>query len=184
MDHYINILIQPDAEIRLNVLLNTLYAKLHKALHDSYATNIGVSFPKYNIMLGNVLRLHGERLVLQKIMDLNWIGGMTGYCNVSSIISVPEGTKFRTVSRKQSTMSQSKLKRLIKRSSIAEEEIGEYKTKMISKGLDNPYIEFVSGSNGHKHRRYIEFGELLDQPVYGKFDQFGFSKTATIPWFD
>ena len=41
----------------------------------------------------------------------------------------------------------------------------------------------TSGSSGHKHRRYIEFGELLTQPISGNFDQFGLSKTATVPWF-
>jgi len=42
---------------------------------------------------------------------------------------------------------------------------------MFSRGLDNPYVELVSGSNGQRHRRYIEFGELLDNPVAGEFDQ-------------
>ncbi|MDH5259604.1 MAG: type I-F CRISPR-associated endoribonuclease Cas6/Csy4, partial [Gammaproteobacteria bacterium] len=26
-------------------------------------------------------------------------------------------------------------------------------------------------------------GPLLDKPVEGRFDQFGLSKTATVPWF-
>jgi CRISPR-associated endonuclease Csy4 len=54
---------------------------------------------------------------------------------------------------------------------------------MFQKGLDNPYLELESGSNGHLHRRYIVFGELMDKPMSGEFDQFGLSKTATIPWF-
>jgi len=54
---------------------------------------------------------------------------------------------------------------------------------MFTQGLDNPYLELESGSNGHKHRRYIQFGELLDAPVKGEFDQFGLSKVATVPWF-
>ncbi|MBL1320922.1 MAG: type I-F CRISPR-associated endoribonuclease Cas6/Csy4 [Methylophaga sp.] len=32
-------------------------------------------------------------------------------------------------------------------------------------------------------RRYIHFGEFLEQPVLGEFDSFGLSKTATVPWF-
>lgn len=184
MNYYVDILIKPDSEKRLNVLLNTIYTKLHKALHDRAAKNIGVSFPKYNVTLGNVLRIHGEKTVLDTLLSLNWIGGMSGYCEVSPVLSVPPGAKFRTVSRKQTTMSQSKLRRLIKRGSMSEDEIRQYKAKMFSKGLDNPYVELVSGSNGQKHRRYIEFGEVLDEPVFGKFNQFGLSKTATVPWFD
>ena len=80
-------------------------------------------------------------------------------------------------------MSPAKLKRLFKRGSITDDEVKQYKVKMFAKGLDNPYLEIVSGSNGQRHRRYIEFGPLLDNPVEGAFDQFGLSKTATIPWF-
>jgi len=54
---------------------------------------------------------------------------------------------------------------------------------MFQQGLDNPYLELDRSSNGHKHRRYIQFGELKTQIIEGAFDQFGLSKTATIPWF-
>jgi len=106
-----------------------------------------------------------------------------GYRVVSDILPVPEQTKFRTVSRIQSNMTDAKSRRLIKRGSLSPEEAKQYKAKMFSKGLDNPYLELKSGSNGHLHRRYIQFGELLDEPVAGDFDQFGLSKVATVPWF-
>ena len=184
MDHYVDISVLSDSEFPTTVLLSSLYAKLHKTLHDLATTNIGVSFPKYNITLGNILRIHGEQAVLHDLLGLNWLGGMSGYCDVSSVKPVPLKTKFRTVSRKQTTMSQSKLRRLVKRGSIMGNEIGPYKAKMLSKGIDNPYVELMSGSNGQKYRRYIEFGEVVEQPILGKFDQFGLSKTSTVPWFD
>ena len=121
---------------------------------------------------------------MQKLQNSNWIGGMHGYCKIDEIQLVPTDAKFRTISRVQTTMSQSKLNRLIKRGFISDDEIKKYKAKMFSKGLDNPYIELVSASNGHKHRRYITFGELQDHPTSGQFDFFGLSKEATIPWFD
>jgi len=183
MNYYIDLLIQPNKEVRLNVLLNSIYTNLHKALCDLRSTSIGVSFPKYEITLGNVLRIHGEEPDLAKLQGLSWLGDMGGYCEVSDIAVVPVDTKFRTISRKQATMSQSKLNRLLKRGSITKEEAESYKAKMFAKGLDKPYLELQSGSNGHKHRRYLEFGELLDEPVKGNFDLFGLSKTATVPWF-
>lgn len=183
MDSYIDIFIKPDPEMPLNRLLNAIYNKLHKALYDLASTNIGVSFPKHKVTLGNILRIHGEKSALHDLNSMGWVGSMSGYCNVSSVTSVPEGSKFRTVSRKQATMSQAKLRRLIKRGSMLEDGIRQYKAKMFSKGLDNPYVELVSGSNGQKHRRYIEFGTLLDEPVCGKFDRFGLSRIATVPWF-
>ncbi len=183
MDNYIEITLQPDSEMPLNWLLNAVYTKLHKALHGFGCTNIGVSFPQYKVILGNTMRIHGRHEALDKLMQQNWLGGMLGYCKLSGITPVPKEVNHRTISRKQSTMSPSKLRRLIERESISDEEAKQYRAKMFSKGLDNPYIELKSASNGHRHRRYIKFGELLEHPVSGEFDSFGLSKTATVPWF-
>jgi len=46
-----------------------------------------------------------------------------------------------------------------------------------------PYLVVQSVSNGQWYRRYIKMGELTDEPILGKFDTFGLSKQATIPWF-
>lgn len=183
MNYFIDIVLLPDSEFKVTVLLNSLYTKLHKALFQLKSTNIGVSFPKYNVTLGNVLRIHGEKSALDDLRELNWIGGMNGYCGIGDISAVPAETKFRIISRVQSTMSNAKLQRLIKRGSISEEDVNNYKVKMETKMFDKPYVELISSSNGHRHRRYIEFGKLLDMPVKGEFDQFGLSKTATVPWF-
>lgn len=184
MDNYIEITLRPDAEMPLNWLMNAIYTKFHKALHDLGSTSIGISFPKCKVTLGNTLRIHGSDKNLSALHQQDWLGGMKGYCKVSDITAVPESVKHCTISRKQTTMSGSKLRRLIKRGTISEEEAKQYRAKMFSKGLDNPYLELQSASNSHRHRRYIEFGELLDHPVIGEFDSFGLSKTATVPWFD
>lgn len=183
MDSYMDIKLLPDAEIPASVLMNAIYTKLHKTLYDLKLTSIGISFPKYEVTLGNVLRIHGDKSNISDLQGLSWIAGMSDYCVVSEINPVPEDVKFRTISRKQSTMSSAKMRRLLKRGSITEDEVKAYKAKMFAKGLDDPYLELVSGSNGHKHRRYIEFGNLVDEPISGEFDQFGLSKTATVPWF-
>ena len=183
MDHYIEILILPDPEFSASILMNSLYTKLHKALYDHKSTSIGVSFPHFQGNLGNLLRIHGTTSDLKKLKQQNWIGGMGGYCKVSEVMQTPPNSTYRTVSRKQPTMSQSKLNRLLKRGSISHDEIKNYKAKMQSKTLTGPYLELESGSNKNKHRRYISFGELQRNPVPGEFDTFGLSKTATIPWF-
>ena len=183
MNNYLDIQIKPDAEMRENVLLNKVYTKLHKALFSLKATEIGVSFPNNRVRLGDMIRIHASESRLTELQAINWLGGLSGYCDVATIQRVPTEAKHRNISRVQSNMTASKLRRLIKRGSISEEEAGQYKAKMFSQGLDNPYLELQSSSNGNKHRRYLEFGELLDEPVAGSFDQFGLSKTATIPWF-
>ena len=183
MNHYIDIQIKPDAEMRENVLLNKVYSKLHKALFDLNSSDIGLSFPQYEIIFGKVLRLHGNEGKLSDLQVTDWLGDLKGRCNISGIEPVPNIVLYRTISRKQSNMTEAKLRRLIKRGSISDSELKAYKAKMFTKGLDNPYLELESNSNGHKHRRYIQFGALSSESVEGLFDQFGLSKAATIPWF-
>lgn len=184
MNYYFNITLLPDTEMSIGLLMNALCAKLHKVLCDLKSTSIGVSFPKYQVTLGNILRVHGSESDLKKLQLGEWLGGMNGYCKIGEILTVPKNTKYRIVCRKQSTMSQAKLKRLLKHGTITKDKLKNYKAKMLSeKSLALPYIDLISNSNNRRHRRYIELGEILDKPIEGPFDQFGLSKTATIPWF-
>lgn len=183
MDHFIDITLLPDPEFKATVLMNAVYSKLHKKLCEHHSTDIGVSFPDYKLTLGNILRIHGSDKGLGVLLRTGWLGGMIGYCKVGEVSPIPETADHRTVRRKQTTMSEAKLKRLLKRGSIKQDDTGQYRTKMSASGLDNPYLELVSGSNGQKHRRYIQFGDLTEKPIEGEFDSFGLSKTATVPWF-
>ena len=155
MKHYIDILIKPDEEMRENVLLNKVYAKFHKALFTLKANDVGVSFPNYKVKLGNVIRIHGNQNRLSELQATNWLGGLSGYCDVSSIQPVPDNVEYRIISRKQANMTASKLRRLIKRGTINAEQAKQYKAKMFSQSLANPYLELESSSNGNKHRRYL-----------------------------
>ena len=183
MDHYINIQLKPDAEMRENVLLNKVYTKFHKALSTQKTKDIAVSFPRYKVILGDVIRIHGSQGKLTELQNTHWLGGLMGYCDVSEIQAIPSNAKHRTISRIQSNMTEAKLRRLIKRGSISTDDAKKYRAKMFTQGLDNPYLELESSSNGNKHRRYLQFSELLDEAVAGEFDQFGLSKMATVPWF-
>ena len=183
MDHYIEIKLTPDTEMRGNFLLNIVYTKLHKALFDLNNKSIGISFPDYEVLLGRRIRLHGTTADLEKLQSLNWLGSLLEYCEVHSIKKVPKKVQYRVISRKRTKMDQSNLNRLIKRGSIKPEEIKSYKAKMFSRGLDNPYVELVSNSNGNRHRHYLEFSELQSTPVEGEFNHFGVSRSGTIPWF-
>ncbi len=183
MTHYIDIRLNPKKEVRENVLLNQVYSAFHKRLYDLKSNNIAVSFPEYRLKLGKLFRIHGSKEALEKLQAKEWIGKYTGYCKVSIIQSIPDEVKYRTVSRVQQNMTEAKLRRLIKRGTIPEEDIKKYRIKMFQGGLDNPYVELVSMSNGQLHRRFIEFGELQDTETKGEFDLFGLSNVSTIPWF-
>ncbi len=183
MDHYIDIQIKPDAEMRENVLLNKVYTKLHKALFFLKSTDIGVSFPRYIVLLGNTIRIHGTASRLLELQNTNWLGGLSGYCKVAKIQVIPNDVSYCTISRKQVNMTMAKLRRLLKRGSISVLETKKYKAKMYTQSLENPFLELDSTSNGNIHRRYIEFGESQNFPENGTFDSFGLSKQATVPLF-
>ncbi len=184
MNYYFDLLFRPDEEVPIYFIRNKVFSKLHKTLYDLKSNDMGVSFPKLNLKkLGNILRLHSNQKNLEKLQATNWLGGLSGYCQITEIKPIPDKVKYRTISRKQANMTEAKLRRLIKRGSISVDDTKKYKAKMFTQGLDNAYLELDSSSNGHKHRRYIEFGRLQDISINGKFDYFGLSKTATIPWF-
>lgn len=183
MDHYIDIQLKPNTDSRINILFNKVFTNFHKALFDMKASDIGVSFPNYKVLLGDIIRIHSTQERLQQLSASNWLGDFACFCSVTSVQKVPESVNYRIISRKQQNMTNAKLKRLMQRGSITEKEIKQYKVKMYSQGLSEAYIELESTSNGHKHRRYILFGELQPEPSQGKFDYFGLSQSATIPWF-
>ncbi|MCF6146669.1 MULTISPECIES: type I-F CRISPR-associated endoribonuclease Cas6/Csy4 [Pseudoalteromonas] len=47
---------------------------------------------------------------------------------------------------------------------------------------ENLYLNFFSSSTEQIHRKSFAFSELKDKPIDGKFDSYGLSKTATVPW--
>lgn len=183
MDCYIDIKLLPTKELRENILLNQVYTAFHKRLYDLKSTEIGVSFPEYRLKLGRVFRIHGTKENLENLLKKDWLGKYEAFCKVAKIENIPQNVQYRTVSRIQQNMTEAKLRRLIKRGTISEQDIIKYRIEMYQGGLDNPYVELVSMSNGQLHRRFIEFGELNEKPTLGEFDTFGMSKNATIPWF-
>ncbi|MEP1383458.1 MAG: type I-F CRISPR-associated endoribonuclease Cas6/Csy4 [Paraglaciecola sp.] len=186
MNYYIDIRLQPDAEMRENILLNKAFTKLHKALWDLNSTDIGVSFPEAKVLLGRLVRVHSTAERLQELIATNWLGGLSGYCHpgYAEIQKVPAKIKYRRVSRWQHNMSESHLRRLIKRGSITQDEIKAYKAKMFQKQMTTlPFLEIESTSSGSHHRRYIQMSDVMNEHRNGEFDTFGLSKVATIPWF-
>ncbi len=183
MKYYIDVTIKPDQEMRGNFLLNNVFTKFHRLLSSIESTQIGISFPEFKVTLGGVMRIHGTKEQLDELQARDWLGGMSGYCTLTGTLPIPKNASYRTVSRRQSNMSQAKLNRLLKRGTISRDQVKAYKAKMFQEGINNPFLELESTSNGHKYRRYISFGEVADTPTLGTFDQFGFSKRGTIPWF-
>jgi len=183
MTHYIDIELKPTKELRENILLNQVYTAFHKRLYDLNSNNIGVSFPQYYLRLGKLFRIHAIKDVLEIFILEDWLGEYTKYCKISKILVVPQNVQHRNISRIQQNMSEAKLRRVIKRGNISQEEIKQYRIKMFQGGLDNPYVELKSMSNGQLHRRFIKFGDFQQNEIKGTFDLFGLSRNSTIPCF-
>jgi CRISPR-associated endonuclease Csy4 len=202
MNHYQDIKIFSDAECNLAFLRNKIYQKLHKAIFDLSTTEIGVSFANSkenqkdtlpNILLGDTIRIHSNKAKLQQLQNLNWLGGLAGYCKISDVLPVPDKVDgYQIISRIRQNMSLARMqKKIIHQQSKGylktDEEIRAYekyyKAKMFKTGLNNPYLELNSVSTGGKYRLYIEFGEVKNKAIVGDFNNFGLSNEATTAIF-
>ena len=172
MDSYIDIQLKPDAEMREAELSSKVFTKFHKALVTLNSNNIGISFPQVHVKLGRLFRVHGQVSALHDFQGLDWLGALSGYCQVSAVLVVPEQVQYRIVSVKRSNLSKAKLKRLIARGSIDKEGEKRYKVKMLSQGFDNPYLDLLSGSTEQIHRKFFELSDIQTQPVDGEFDSY------------
>ncbi|MCW8930868.1 MAG: type I-F CRISPR-associated endoribonuclease Cas6/Csy4 [Gammaproteobacteria bacterium] len=184
MDYYIDLFIQPDDEVPIYFIRNKAFNKLHKILFDINSHDVGVSFPKLEKKLGDVIRLHSSHSSLEVLHNNNWLGGLSGYCKLSEVLQVPENIQgYRTISRIRQNMTNSKLNRIITRGSISVEDVDNYRVKMLKNSLKNPYLDLQSISTNEKYRIYLKFSPIQEISHEGDFNHFGLSKEATVPWF-
>jgi CRISPR-associated endonuclease Csy4 len=202
MKYFFDLALLPDEEVPIFFIRNKVYTKFHKALFDLSATDIGISFPcpkkakkkdKNKMNFDEVIRLHATQKRLQQLQNLNWLGGLSGYCQVSEIFPTPDKVKgHQVISRIRQNMSLARMQKKITHQKSkgylkTDEDIRAYekyyKAKMFKTGLDNPYLELQSASTGGKYRLYIAFGELQKEATKGEFNHFGLSSTATVPIF-
>jgi len=183
MDHYLDITVLPDPEFKETVLMNALFAKLHRALGQRGDGGVGVSFPRVDKTLGDRLRLHGSAASLDKLMAGNWLQGLRDYVVCSEMHPVPTGVQYRTVRRIQKKSAHNKRKRSISKGWLSEQEAYARIPSTQQQTLKLPYAQVKSLSNGNSMRVYIEHGKLQTEPVVGEFSSYGLSSTTTVPWF-
>lgn len=183
MNSYIDVRLKPDAELREAELSSKVFTKFHKALVTLGTNQIGISFPLVSYKLGQLFRIHSNQGLLIDLQSFNWLGSLSGYCQVGEILTVPEQAKHRVVSAKRGNLSTSKLRRLVARGTIDKDGEKRYKIKMLSQGFDNAYLDLFSRSTGQTYRKFFEFSEIKQEAVKGTFDSYGLSKSATVPWF-
>ncbi|WP_447927699.1 type I-F CRISPR-associated endoribonuclease Cas6/Csy4 [Vreelandella sp. EE27] len=189
MDHYIDIHLRPDPDFPEPMLMGALYNKLHRALFDLEANDIGVSFPlrKHGVnarTLGGHLRLHATQARLQQLMTANWLTGMRDHVSVSDILAVPSDAKHINVARRQfNTGSPSRAKRYAKRHDVSESEARQIYARVAEKRIELPFVNINSRSTQQRFSLFIEHGKPREKSVAGVFNRYGLSPDATVPWF-
>jgi len=184
MKYYIDIRVLPDPEFSTSVLMNALFAKLHRALVMTGQGKIGVSFPQAQKTLGDSIRLHGSQGALQRIMETNWLRGLSDYTHVSSITTVPDNCRYRVVDRVHAKSSVERMyRRSVKNGRLTAEEAEIRMSAGKEQHLKLPFVQLKSQSTEQAFRLFIQQGKLLDTPVEARFSAYGLSGVGTIPWF-
>ncbi|SFN17147.1 CRISPR-associated protein, Csy4 family [Izhakiella capsodis] len=184
MDHYIDVTLLAYAELSEETLMATLFTRLHLALVSHGSENIGVSFPLHDIKPGNLLRVHGAHSALQQLEKSGWRNGLNDYCQDSGILPVPAGAQWRTVNRVQVKSNPARLyRRSVRKGWLTQEQAEERLNAVSAQQCQLPYLSIKSRSGGQYFRLFIQHGELAEYPVAGRFNSYGLSQQATVPWF-
>jgi len=187
MDSYIELQLLPDPEFPSNMLMNALFAKLHRGLVGSGEGRIGVCFPdveQKGIGLGARLRLHGTAADLERLMSANWLQGMRDHLACSPVNLVPANAAFRVVRRVQAKSSpERERRRLIARKGITAEAAVQAIPDSAAEMLRLPYLLLTSQSTQQQFRLFVEHLPVQKEAVKGFFSAYGLSSTGTVPWF-
>ena len=184
MDHYLDIQVEPDIEITAPALMNNLFAKFHRAMAQTCNGLIAVSFPKHGHVLGDVLRLHGQKHALEQLMAQTWLKGLRDYTHVGAILPVPQEVKgYRTVSRVQKKSPQNLRRRSVAKGWLTAEEALHSIPDSNQPQLTLPYLQLQSQSNKNVMRIYVKHSDITHLAVDGEYSSYGLSHQATIPWF-
>ncbi|MFG1173690.1 type I-F CRISPR-associated endoribonuclease Cas6/Csy4 [Erwiniaceae bacterium CAU 1747] len=184
MDYYQDIRVTGDAETSVPVVLAQLFMRLHKTMGKVAEGRIGISFPQVNKTLGSQLRVHGTHDDLTALQQSAWLHGLRDYIVCAEVSAVPQEKSWRVVKRVQVKSSAARLRRRsVSKGWLSEEEAQQRISLLNEQRTDLPYVMIASGSNGHAYPLFIEHGPIQSLPAAGRFNSYGLSATATIPWF-
>lgn len=189
MRHYLEIKLLKDPEFAPTMLLNALCNKLHRALAQSKSSNIGISFPHYDLKekkmmtLGQLIRLHGEKNTLEELMNINWLAGMHDHIHKSLIDEVPTQVNYAVFQRVQTLSNVDRIRRRkMKRHDLTYEEVVTQIPDSVEKRLSLPFLTMKSSSTDQLFRLFIRQKNMA-AASQGKFNTYGLSTNATVPLF-
>ncbi len=163
-------------------------------------SKIAVSFPCYGdnaYPLGNKLRLLAqEQAFLEGLGIEKWLSRLLDYVQIDSIEAVPSSVSYAGFRQKRVKGEKRLEQSLQKKAKHISDKFGldfndtlqELNKKYAFNEEKMPYIQVESQSSATDDRKprfklFIEKAKLAG-PQQGRFDCYGLSKTATVPWFD
>ena len=187
MECFVDIDVRPDPEFAAHLLLGALYAKLHGALIPDNRLCIAVCFPGYQTRppaLGMRMRLLGIHSALQVLTTSEWLSGLRDHVKVGGLTNVPAGAVHRPLRRVQVKSSPERLRRrLMSRHGLTAAQARESIPDSAAQMLRLPFLQLRSRSTGQTFRLFLRLGSEQPVPVAGKFNAYGLSHDATVPWF-
>lgn len=183
MKHYIEIKTKKNKKVKAPNITNSLMSALHIAIVDS-GENIGVSFPEVTENhLGSVLRVHGTQESLIKL-GFSWVSksNVMEHVTFTDMKEIPENVTYVSFRRLRPMFTESKLKNLLKKKPLSEDEIHDYKIKIRTEIIDAPFVKLKSHSNKNHFQIFIG-AYTKDSCGECKFDSYGFSKNSAVPVF-
>ncbi len=187
VEYFVDIELRPNPEIAGHQLLAALYTKLHNALSARTGSGIAVCFPDYRtspLSLGSRLRLLGNEPALKTLMSPDSLGGLRDHVNVSAASKVPTNATHRALRRVQAKSNPERLRRrVMSRHGLDQTQARERIPDTAAEMLHLPFLQLRSGSTGHTFRLFLSLSAAQPKAITGDFNAYGFSQTATIPWF-
>ncbi|WP_093349092.1 type I-F CRISPR-associated endoribonuclease Cas6/Csy4 [Variovorax sp. PDC80] len=188
--HYIDIRLRPDPEFSQVHLLGALVAKLHRALVQLQASDIGVSYPEHVLKplskrgLGAQMRLHGTPEALRRLTEMDWLRGMRDHVHVSDMMQAPADAAHRQVLRRQFKTNVDRLRRRrMRRKGETAEQAAMAIPDHVERRPELPYVQARSSSTGQPFCLFVDHGPLQAEARPGEFNTYGLSQGATVPWF-
>lgn len=182
MNYYIDIRVSPNFDDAM--LISQLFSCFHHGIVKFGYGDIGISFPEAKKNLGYTLRLHGTFIDLDNFMNTEWLTPLKDYVIPSDICQIPETSEHRIVRRVQVKSNLERLyRRSIKKGRISPEEAQQKIQTSFPQRSSLPYLKVKSLSTGQSFPIFIDQGPSMPAQEKGKFNAYGLSNGATIPWF-
>jgi len=187
MDYYLDLEILPNAEMGKNIVMNVIGSRLHQFLVVEKGVELGTSFPDYSKnprTLGKRMRLHGTSQSLDRVAQSEWLELLGDYVHVKDVQQKPKSCKYVDVRRVQAKSSVLRLaRRYARRHGVSLDEALALYKNVSDKKLSYPFLSLNSNSTGQRFNLFIKQSQPHSIARAGKFNSFGLSKTASLPWF-